>query len=176
MKKLHLLVPILFLSMLACTKQADVTPFDDDLEGSFEFSISGSESRGLTGTSSFVQAILTSESDDENGSSLAINFYSEGEDTEVITVLINQPGDLDGINAGTYTVNLDQDEEHPLVNVGAFLETSISPFLGVSGNVKISKSMDQSVVGSISVSMDNQNGDIITMSGEFTARGFTQAI
>lgn len=177
MKKLKLLVPILFLTIISCSKTDDLLfPLDDDLEGNFEFAISGSENRSLTGTATFVHGILKSDSEDKNGSTLTLSLYGDAEDTEVITILINQIGDLDGINEGSYTINLDQDKDHPYVNAVAYLETSMTPFIGGSGEVTIMKRVDQTITGSISVSMDNRNGDIIKISGDFTALGITQTI
>ena len=176
MKSLQLSTLFSFFIIFGCSTSDDIEPEEELFDGNFELALTGDDSRNMVGMASFVHGIITTKSEVENGSSLAIILTNKTNEDELISILVGQIGDLDGINTGTYNINLEPDEGDPLVNVGAYLNGSITTFLGLSGKVTITKIQNDIVEGNISVVLDNLNGNIIDMSGEFTALGITEKI
>jgi len=176
MKNLQLLALFLLLIFFGCSTSDDVAPEEELFDGNYNVTLSGDDNRSMKGIASFVHGILTTKTEDENGSSLAIILTNQANEDELVSILVGQIGDLDGINTGTYTINLEPDDGDPLVNIGAFLNGSITTHLGTSGTITISKVQKNKVEGSLSVVLDNLNGKVINMSGDFTAFGITENI
>lgn len=176
MKNLQLLALLSLLIFVSCSSQEDVDPIDDDLEGNFEFSLTGEENRSIKGNASFLHGILTSKSEEENGSSLAVNLINDGNEDELFTILIGQLGDLDGINKGAYNIDFDPAEGEPLVGFSAFLNGSFTAYIATSGNISIAKIENKKIEGTISVVLEDLNGKILNVSGKFTALGITENV
>jgi hypothetical protein len=175
MKILQLLTLFAFLFLISCSQNDEVDPEDDLIgSGSFEVTLSGAESRTIKGEAYFVQSILTTKSEPENGSVLGISLTSNDEEEEIITLTVGKAGDLDGVNTGTYTIDLESEDDTEIVNLGAFLEGSLTTYLGTSGKITIKKVEKNRVEGSVSAVLDNMNGKVLNISGEFTAEGITE--
>jgi hypothetical protein len=60
------------------------------------------------------------------------------------------------------------------VNVGAFLNESLTIYLGTSGTIALKKVENDRIEGSISGVIENGNKETLNISGEFTASGITK--
>ena len=176
MKNLQLLALLSILFFSACSTVDDEVIEDAFLDGNFEATLSGDISKNFNGEATFVHAILTTKSEFENGSSLAISLMNEDDEDELITILVGQIGDLNGIDKGTYNVNLDAEDGDPLVNIGAFLTGSSGIFVNESGSVTLTKIGGNTVEGTFTAQLTNFNGTTTKVSGEFTAKGITENI
>ena len=111
MKKLQLLTFLILILFSACSSPDEELIEEEIFDGKFEVTLSGDMSRSFKGEASFVHAILTTKSDVENGSTIAINLSNLDNEDELITILVGQIGDKDGLNTGTYQVDLEADDE-----------------------------------------------------------------
>lgn len=174
MKNLQLLAILLLLFFISCSKEDDADPDDLLNNGSFEVTLSGDISRTLEGEAYFVHGIVTSQAEAENGSTLTVTLAVDEDEDEIITITVGKAGDLDGINTGTYTIDLDADDDEELVNLGVFLNESITIFLGTSGTITLDKVENGRVEGSFSGVVENGMGETMNISGDFTASGITK--
>ena len=87
MKNLQLLALLSILFFSACSTVDDEIIEDAFLDGNFEATLSGDISKNFNGEATFVHAILTTKSEFENGSSLAISLMNEDDEDELITIL-----------------------------------------------------------------------------------------
>jgi hypothetical protein len=163
---------LLFLA--SCSKNDETDPDDFLGNGSFEVTLTGDQNRTLKGEAYFVQSILKSKSEVENGSVLVVTLTSDQDEDEIFTLTVGQVGDLDGVNTGTYTIDLDSEDDKELVNVGAFLNESLTIYLGTSGTIALKKVENDRIEGSISGVIENGNKETLNISGEFTASGITK--
>jgi hypothetical protein len=175
MKHLQLLTLFsLLLFFTNCSTSEEIDPDDEPFDGVFELSLTGDDTRTMKGVASFVHGKITTKSEQENGSFLTVMLTNADNENELISILIGQVGDLDGVNTGTYSIDVDPDEGDPLVNLAAYLAGSFTTHLGTAGTVTISKVQNSKVEGSFSFTADNLNGSIINVSGDFTALGITE--
>lgn len=174
MKNLQLLTLFAFLLFISCSQEDDTDPDDFLGNGSFEVTLTGAENRTITGEAYFVQSILTSKSETENGSVLVVSLTSGNDEDEIFTITVGKVGDLDGVNTGSYTIDLESDDETELVNLGAFLNESITIYLGTSGSITLTKVENDRVEGTFSGVIENAKEEKINISGEFTASGITE--
>jgi len=176
MKNLQLLTLFAFLLFFSCSQEDDTDPDDFLGNGSFEVTLAGDVNKTLTGEAYFVQSILSSKSETENGSVLVVTLTSDNDEDEILTLTVGKVGDLDGVNTGSYTIDLESDDDTELVNLGAFLNESITIYLGTSGSITLTKVENDLVEGSFSAVIENAKEETINISGEFTASGFTENI
>lgn len=176
MKIVKLLALFAFLYIAGCGVNDDAEPDNEIQNGSFKATITGDQNRTFEGEAVFVHAILKSKSELENGSVLGITLTNKNNEDEFMVITVGEIGDLDGINPGTYTVDLESEEDGSLVNIAAYLNGSMFTFLGVSGQVTLTKIEGNKVEGSFSATFDNLNDVSVTMSGDFSAEGITQTL
>lgn len=175
MKKLQLLILVLALGFFGCSSNDDDQIPDDQItNGSFSVTLSGEENREVKGEAFFVHGIITSKGPEENGSVLTLSLTNAQNEDELITILIGKIGDLDGIDTGTYNVNIEPEDGEYLVNIGAFYSSSMTMYLSTNGQVSITKVTNNVVEGSIDAILDNLNGKTMTVKGKFIAEGVTQ--
>jgi hypothetical protein len=159
-----------------CSSNDDVSPDDLDFGGSFEVSLMGNDNREMTGNASFVHGIVTTEEESENGSLLTITLLNEKNQNESLTLLIGRIGDLDGVNEGNYQVNIDSEDDEPYTSISGFLNNSMIPFLSTSGEIELMRIEQKLVKGNLNATLDNQNGEIIKVTGSFEALGITEKL
>jgi len=176
MKNLQLLTILLSLFFLQCSSSDDSDPTPDAgaFEGSFELQLTGDISGNYTGEAFFVHAIITNQSDDENGSVLSITLTNENNDDEIITLSVIDAEDTNGIDTGTYTIELEPEDETQAAFLGAYLGESSFIYLGTSGSVSFSKIQDKQVAGSVTATLIDMNGATVNLTGEFEASGITE--
>ncbi len=176
MKNLQLLLLLMPFTFFNCSSSDDSDPGSNTFEASFEVSLTGDASRSFNGDAFFLHAIVTSQTNDENGSVLTVTLTNDANEDEAITLFVVNAGDLDGVNTGTYTLDLENENETTYANLGAFLGEGNTIFLGTSGSITISRVQNDRIEGSFSAVLDDQNGTIINISGEFKASGITERI
>lgn len=176
MKNLQLLTVFILLVLVSCSSPEEEIFEEERFDGNFEATLSGDISRTFKGEASFVHGILTTKSAAENGSTMAINLLNTDNEDELITMLVGQLGDKDGLNSGTYEVNLEPDEGDPLVNIGAFLEGSSTILVNETGSITLTKINDNKVEGSFEAELTNFNGINVEIKGKFEAKGITEKL
>ena len=173
MKIIQLLTLFTLLLLISCSQEDDTDP-DDLFNGSFEVTLAGDVNRTLSGEAYFVQSILTSKSESENGSVLVVTLTSDDDEDEIVTLTVGKVGDLDGVNTGSYTIDLEPDDETELVNLGFFLDESLTIYLGTYGTITLKKVENDRIEGSFTGVAENGQNETINISGEFTASGITK--
>jgi hypothetical protein len=177
MKKLQLFILVFALGFYGCSSNNDEEIPDDKINnGTFSVSLSGAESRSVKGEAYFVHAIRTNGTKEENGSVLSLNLVNDQNEDELITILVGKIENLNGIGTGTYSVNIEPDDNEHLVNIGALFSSSPSMYLATSGQVTLKKINNTQVEGSITANLDNFNGKTLTITGMFDAEGITQKL
>jgi hypothetical protein len=175
MKHLQLLTLFSLLLFFGCSSSNDEDPADE-LLGSFKATISGDLSMALEGEAYFLHAILTSKTDDENGSTIGITLTDENDEENMIIVTVVEPGNLNGIGVGTYSVTFDEEDEDTYASVAMYTEGSLTTFLAISGEVKLTKVEDDQVEGTITATLTNFKEETINITGNYKADGMTQKL
>ena len=170
---LIVLFPFVFFN---CSSSDDGDPDSVAFDANFEVTLTGDASRSLNGEAFFLHAIVSSRGDDENGSVLTVTLTNDADEDEAITLYIVTTDDTDGVNTGTYTIELEPEDENTYASLGAFIKEGNTIFLGTSGSITISRLQNDEVEGSISAVLDDQTGTTINISGEFKASGITERI
>ncbi|MBE0655094.1 MAG: hypothetical protein IH594_14930, partial [Bacteroidales bacterium] len=171
-----LLYPVFFSFFLlltySCSEKEDNSP-EDLVDGTFTVSISGEESRSLSGEASFVHVLVNSGVPDGSGTSLALSLYG-GDDSEDAIVITLTKREAKLFSAGTYSYKEDPADNEVFLSVGMFSQLSQGTYIITSGNVKINKVSNNQLEGSLDVSLTNFNEKNISISGSFKANGITQ--
>ena len=128
MKNLQLLTLFLLLLFFGCSSSNEDEDPIDEFAGSFEASITGDQTLDLEGEAFFLHAILTSKTDEENGSSVVVNLVDETNEDKIITVTVVQLGNLKGIDIGTYDVTFEEEEEDTYASVAMYADGSLTAF------------------------------------------------
>jgi len=175
MKNLQLLALLFILIISACSTGAEEILEEDNMfDGSFEATLSGDFNKSFTGQATFLHGIVTTLSEIENGSTISLNLVNENDEGELINILVAQQGDLNGVNLGTYNVELDPDDGDPLVNIGGFITGNSGILVNESGSVTFTKIEDDLIEGSFQAELTNMSGVNVNVSGEFSAKGITE--
>jgi hypothetical protein len=178
MKNLRLLTLLLSLFFLQCSSSddSDPAPDADAFEGSFELQLTGDISGNYTGDAFFLHSIVTNQSDDESGSVLTVTLTNENNEDEVITLSVIDAEDTDGVDTGSYTIELEPEDETQLAYLGAYLGESSFIYIGTSGSITLNRIRNDQVEGSITATLIDMNGASINVTGEFKASGITQRL
>lgn len=172
MKNLYLLTVLIFISLFSCSTNDDVLP-DDESFGVFDVSIAGDLTKTMKGDAAFVHGILTSKSLEENGSVLSVLLTNDEDSDEIITILLGQIGNLNGVKSGTYKVDLEPEDGDLVVSASAFLAGN-NLYLNTSGEVKITSITNSKANGSLNIVLTDLSENSISISGTFEALGVTK--
>ena len=174
--KRKLFYPIFFSLFLlltySCSEKEDNSP-ENVVDGTFKVSISGDESRSLSGEASFVQVIVNSGGPDGSGTNLVLSLYGEDDEEDAIVITLTKR-ETKLFSTGTYSYKEDPDDNEVFLSVGMFSQLSQTTYIITSGNVKINKVNNNQLEGSLDVSLTNFNEKNISISGNFKAQGITQ--
>jgi len=110
---------------------------------------------------------------EENGSVLSVLLTNDEDNDEIITILLGQIGNLNGVKPGTYKVDLEPEDGDLVVSASAFLAGN-NLYLNTSGEVKITSITNSKANGSLNIVLTDLSENSISISGTFEALGITK--
>lgn len=165
----HLIILLLVFS--SCSKDNDQID-TDNLNGSYELTITGDENRDITGEANFLQVVVSNSSSGSGGASLVVNLTSGDEESLALT-FVQEEEKIFSVDKYTYTVEALEGSTY--FSVGFYSSLSSFTYLISSGSISLTKVSNTLIEGTIDIVMsNNSNDDILNVKGSFKAVGFTQ--
>ncbi len=176
MKKLQLILILMSFIFLQCSSSGDPDPAPVAFEGNFELALSGDISQNLEGEAIFLHAIVTNQTDEENGSIITITLVNDADEDEIITLYLADLEDLNGLDPGSFPVELEPEDESSLASLYAYLGANNQIFFATSGTITIDKIEEERVEGSVSAVLEDAGGNTVSLIGDFNASGVTERL
>ena len=151
-----------------------INEIEDALSSSFDASVTGDVSSSFSGNATFVSSVVESQS--PQSSSIVIELENVDNPDEVVQLSIVLSNTTAGVTTGTYAY--DVNSTSVLVS-GSYNNTDnsfIIPDPTATNQVILSKVEGSRVEGTFNLTLVNVLGDKVTVTGSFSALGFTQTI
>jgi len=171
MKKISNLTRIFSLLLIAalafsCSKD-DEGGLDENSDGSFSVSITGSESFSFSGIAVYEEIIVNDGTPENSGTNLVMTFTNESGSAMSFSIIKASP---DGFGEGTYSFLEDPDDNEVFILVTLYSEVSESTYIISSGSITIDNRTDNFIQGSLDIELTDFSENNVRVTGEFSAK------